>query len=49
MTDPATCRHDPVARTLDPGGLERARCRRCGCDLRRLPVLRRWYRTGPMG
>lgn len=49
---PGACaagRHDPVAVSRDAAGIGHARCRRCGCALRRLPVMRRWYRTGPMG
>lgn len=35
--------------TIDRLGVEHGRCRYCGCELTRLPVLRRWYRTGEMG
>jgi hypothetical protein len=35
--------------TTDATGVQHARCRRCGCDLTRLPTLRRWYRSGWLG
>ncbi|PZU60950.1 MAG: hypothetical protein DI547_00415 [Sphingobium sp.] len=34
---------------VDDQGIEHSRCRHCGCELTRMPVLRRWYRTGMMG
>lgn len=34
---------------LDPAGIEHSRCRNCGCDLTRLPSVRRWFRSGRMG
>jgi hypothetical protein len=33
----------------DDQGVEHGRCRHCGCELARMPVLRRWFRTGEMG
>lgn len=33
----------------DADGIQHSRCRHCGCELRRLPAIRRWYRSGPMG
>ena len=42
--------HRPTpALTIDIDGLQYSRCRTCGCDLARMPVLRRWFRTGQMG
>jgi hypothetical protein len=38
----------PEVRT-DEQGVEHGRCRHCGCELARMPVLRRWFRTGEMG
>jgi hypothetical protein len=35
--------------TVDGSGVEHCRCRSCGCDLRRMPTLRRWFRSGMMG
>lgn len=35
--------------TVDPSGIQSCRCRICGCELRRLPSLRRWFRSGMMG
>ncbi|WP_294393186.1 hypothetical protein [uncultured Sphingomonas sp.] len=46
----AADRHLPSHRiTVDNAGVQQSRCRRCGCELRRLPTLRRWYRSGLMG
>ncbi|TCP36858.1 hypothetical protein [Sphingomonas sp. BK235] len=43
-------RHLPGRRvTIDPDGVAHARCRRCGCELTRLPAIRRWYRSGLIG
>lgn len=43
-------RHIPAADIrIDAQGVEHGRCRHCGCELTRMPVLRRWFRTGPMG
>ena len=33
----------------DALGVQHSRCRTCGCELSRVPTLRRWYRTGRMG
>lgn len=33
----------------DEQGVDHGRCRYCGCELARVPVLRRWFRTGEMG
>ncbi len=33
----------------DAHGIEHSRCRHCDCELRRMPALGRWYRTGLMG
>lgn len=42
--------HVPEASfTVDEQGMQHSRCRHCGCSLARVPVLRRWFRTGPMG
>ncbi|MBB3693511.1 hypothetical protein [Sphingomonas sp. BK580] len=50
---PADCRagrHAPARRvTVDANGAAHARCRRCGCELTRLPAIRRWYRSGVLG
>ncbi|MBB3349387.1 hypothetical protein [Sphingomonas sp. BK069] len=50
---PADCRagrHLPARRvTVDANGAAHARCRRCGCELTRLPAIRRWYRSGVLG
>ncbi|WP_156370192.1 hypothetical protein [Novosphingobium sp. Leaf2] len=35
--------------TIDASGVENCRCRVCGCELRRMPALRRWFRSGMMG
>jgi len=35
--------------SIDAQGVEHGRCRHCGCELSRMPVLRRWFRSGPMG
>lgn len=35
--------------TVDASGVAHARCRRCGCELTRLPAIRRWYRSGVLG
>jgi hypothetical protein len=43
-------RHVAAAKILvDASGVQHCRCRICGCDLRRLPSLRRWFRSGMMG
>ncbi len=43
-------RHLPARRmTVDANGAAHARCRRCGCELTRLPAIRRWYRSGVLG
>lgn len=34
---------------VEASGIERCRCRVCGCELRRIPALRRWFRSGMMG
>jgi hypothetical protein len=53
LAAPRACRrgeHVPTADiATDASGLQHSRCRTCGCELTRLPVLRRWYRTGMMG
>ncbi len=50
---PADCRagrHLPNRRvTIDGNGAAHTRCRRCGCELTRLPAIRRWYRSGILG
>ncbi|MES2496546.1 MAG: hypothetical protein V4618_10545 [Pseudomonadota bacterium] len=33
----------------DSRGVQHGHCRHCGCELSRMPVLRRWFRTGEMG
>jgi hypothetical protein len=33
----------------DAQGVQHSRCRHCGCEISRLPVLRRWFRSGMMG
>ncbi|EZP82762.1 MULTISPECIES: hypothetical protein [Sphingomonadaceae] len=35
--------------TVDSSGVQNCRCKVCGCDLRRLPAMRRWFRSGMMG
>ncbi|WP_375249746.1 hypothetical protein [Sphingomonas sp.] len=35
--------------STDARGLQHARCRHCGCELTRLPAIRRWYRAGLLG
>ena len=51
--DEAAClagRHVPAYKTrIDAGGIEHGHCRHCGCELARVPTLRRWYRSGLMG
>lgn len=34
---------------VDASGIQHCRCRVCGCELRRLPALRSWFRSGMMG
>ena len=34
---------------VDTHGVEHSRCRHCGCELTRMPVHRRWFRSGLMG
>jgi len=49
----ASCRagrHVPARGvTIDAAGVAHGRCRRCGCALRRLPAIRRWFVSGMMG
>jgi hypothetical protein len=33
----------------DASGVRHGHCRYCGCELRRLPAIGRWYRSGLMG
>lgn len=51
LTD--TCesgRHLPGTRIVtDARGIQHTRCRRCGCELARIPAIRRWYRSGMLG
>ncbi|EJL34987.1 hypothetical protein [Novosphingobium sp. AP12] len=35
--------------TVTASGIQSCRCRICGCELRRIPSLRRWFRSGMMG
>ena len=53
LAAPRACRrgeHNPVSTiTVDAAGVEHSRCRTCGCELARMPVIRRWYRTGLLG
>ena len=53
LASPRACRdgqHKPMRPTvLDASGMEHSRCRVCGCALSRMPVLRRWFRSGQMG
>lgn len=34
---------------IDASGIRHGHCRYCGCELRRLPAIGRWYRSGLMG
>lgn len=34
---------------VDAAGIRHGNCRHCGCELRRLPAIGRWYRSGLMG
>ncbi|MEE4451616.1 hypothetical protein [Novosphingobium resinovorum] len=47
------CRHERHVASrkilVDPSGVELCRCKVCGCDLRRMPAMRRWFRSGMMG
>ncbi|MGF7155355.1 hypothetical protein [Novosphingobium gossypii] len=49
----ADCRNErhSAARkfVVDASGVQTCRCRVCGCDLRRMPAMRRWFRSGMMG
>lgn len=35
--------------SVDASGIQSCRCRICGCELRRLPAMRKWFRSGMMG
>lgn len=35
--------------TIDTLGVDHARCRDCGCELTRMAMVGRWFRSGKMG
>ncbi|WP_156405314.1 hypothetical protein [Sphingomonas sp. Root710] len=35
--------------TTDASGVDHARCRDCGCELTRMTMVGRWFRSGKMG
>lgn len=42
--------HQPSSDIItEDSGLQRSKCRVCGCELARIPVLRRWFRSGMLG
>ncbi|WP_159982310.1 MULTISPECIES: hypothetical protein [unclassified Novosphingobium] len=50
LADCAAERHVAASKiVVNALGIQSCRCRVCGCELRRLPSLRRWFRSGMMG